>query len=150
MCIRDSTWSKGFQRVWEALHPGSCLPRTESMRNFGTALLTGACLVMLAGAAHAVSIFTPPVIPDDDGSFFCLATNVSPRTLNMVFEVFDTNGGLTRRIGRTVPPLHTRAAPGASTDRFCRISIDGGRTSIRASVEVLSGSSAIEAVYSVP
>jgi hypothetical protein len=120
------------------------------MGNVGTALLAGACLVILAGAARAVSIFTPPVIPADDGSFLCLATNVSSRTLDVVFEVFDTNGGLSRRIGLTVPPLHTRAAPGASTDRFCRISIDGGRTSIRASVEVLSSGSAIEAVYSVP
>ena len=134
----------------EPLHPGSWLLRTESMRNFGTALLTGALFVILSAAAHAVTISTPPVIPDDDGSFFCLATNVSSRTLNMVFEVFDMNGGLSRRIGLTVPPLHTRAAPGASTDRFCRISVDGGRTSIRASVEVLSSSSAIEAVYSVP
>lgn len=106
--------------------------------------------MVVAGAAHAVSIFTPPVIPDDDGSFFCLATNVSTRTLNMVFEVFDVNGGMSRHIGLTVPPLSTRAAFGTSTDRFCRISIDGGRTSIRASVEVLSSSSAIEAVYSVP
>jgi len=120
------------------------------MSLFRRVLLASVLPTVIAGAAHAVSIFTPPVIPDDDGSFFCLATNVSTRTLNIVFEVFDTNGGMTRRIGLTVPPLHTRAAPGASTDRFCRISIDGGRTAIRASVEVLSNSSAIEAVYSVP
>jgi hypothetical protein len=120
------------------------------MSEFRRVLLASALSVVVAGAAHAVTIFTPPVIPDDDGRFFCLATNVSGRTLNVVFEVFDTNGGMSRRIGLTVPPLHTRAAFGTSVDRFCRISVDGGRISIRASVEVLSGNSAIEAVYSVP
>ena len=120
------------------------------MSPFRSVMLASVISTILAEAAYAVSIFTPPVIPDDDGSFFCLATNVSTRTLNIVFEVFDMNGGMSRHIGLTVPPLSTRAAPGTSSDRFCRISIDGGRTSIRASVQVLSSSSAIEAVYSVP
>jgi len=120
------------------------------MSLFRRVLLASAFSVILAEAAQAVTVFTPPVIPDDDGTFFCLATNVSTRTLNIVFEVFDMNGGMTRRIGLTVPPLHTRAAPGASGDRFCGITVDAGRTSIRASVEVLSSSSAIEAVYPAP
>jgi hypothetical protein len=122
------------------------------MRLVRTFLLAGVLPVMLAGAARAATIFTPPVIPDDDGSFFCVATNVGPRTLTVVFEVFDLNGAISRRIGLVVPPLETRAAPGngASNDRFCRITFDGGRSAIRASVEVLSSGSAIEAVYSVP
>jgi len=50
------------------------------------------------------------------------------------------------------PQLRQRAAPGngASGDRFCQITIDGSRNSIRASVEMLSSSSMIEAVYPVP
>jgi hypothetical protein len=62
------------------------------------------------------------------------------------------NGGTSRHVGFVLPPLQTRAAPahGASDDRFCRITVDAGRSAIRASVEVLSSGSAIEAVYAVP
>ena len=115
-------------------------------------LLASVLAVVLAEVAYAATIFTPPVIPDDDGDFFCLVTNVSTRTLAVMIDLLDLNGGTTRHVGFTVPPLETRAAPGhgASNDRFCRITVDGGRTTIRASVEVLSSSSAIEAVYPVP
>jgi hypothetical protein len=79
-------------------------------------------------------------------------TNVSAKTLVVVIDVVDMNGGITGHTGFTVPPLETRAAPGhgASGDRFCRITVNGGKNTIRASVEVLSSSSAIEAVYPVP
>jgi hypothetical protein len=107
---------------------------------------------LLAGAAHAATIFTPPVIPDDDGSFFCLVTNVGPRPLVVGIDVLDMNGGTSGHVGVTIPPLHTRAAlgHGASGDRVCRITFDGGRSMIRASVEVLSSGFEIEAVYPVP
>lgn len=115
-------------------------------------LAAGVIAVSLVKVASAATIFTPPVIPDDDGDFFCLVTNVSDRTLTVTIEVFDMNGGASRHIGFTVPPLQTRAAPGhgASNDRLCRVTVDGARSTIRASVEVLSSSSAIEAVYPVP
>ena len=66
------------------------------MNFFPRLVLASVLPVILAAAAHATTIFTPPVIPDDDGTF------------------------------------------------------DGGKSSIRASVEVLSSSSMIEAVYPVP
>jgi hypothetical protein len=108
--------------------------------------------VALAQAAHATTIFTPPVIPDDDGTFFCLVTNVSTRTLHVQIDVFDVNGGPSGHFGFVTPPLATRAGlgRGASGDRVCRITVDGGRSTIRASVQVLSSSAAIEAVYPVP
>jgi hypothetical protein len=115
-------------------------------------LLASVLPVVLAGAANAATIFTPPVIPDDDGSFFCLVTNVSAQTLAVMIDVLDMNGGTSGHTGFVVPPLETRAAPGhgASGDRVCRITVNGGKSTIRASVEVLSSSSAIEAVYPVP
>ena len=115
-------------------------------------LLASVLPLVLAEAAYATTIFTPPVIPDDDGTFFCLVTNVSAKTLVIMIDVLDLNGGTTGHIGFTVPPLETRAAPGhgASGDRFCQITVDGSKNTIRASVEVLSSSSAIEAVYPVP
>jgi hypothetical protein len=122
------------------------------MSLFRRFLMAAVLPVVLATAAHATTIFTPPVIPDDDGSFFCLVTNVSARTLVVMIDVLDMNGGTSGHVGFTVPPLQTRAAPGhgASGDRFCRITFDGSKSSIRATVEVLSSSSAIEAIYSVP
>jgi hypothetical protein len=115
-------------------------------------LLAAALPVVLAEAAHAATISTPPVIPDDDGTFFCLVTNVSTRTLDVQIDVFDVNGRTSGHFGFTTPPLSTRAGlgHGASGDRFCQITIDGGRNAIRASVEVQSSSSAIDAVYPVP
>ena len=122
------------------------------MRIWRRCLLASVLPVALAQPAHAASIFTPPVIPDDDGDFFCLVTNVSTRTLIVAIDVLDLNGGTSRHVGFTIPPLETRAAPahGASSDRVCRITFDGSRSAIRASVEVLSSGAAIEAVYPVP
>lgn len=115
-------------------------------------LLASVLPVVLAEAAYAATIFTPPVIPDDDGTFFCLVTNVSAKTLDIQIDVFDMNGGTSGHFGFVTPPLATRAAlgHGASGDRFCQVTVDGGRNTIRASVEVLSSTSAIEAVYPVP
>jgi len=113
-------------------------------------LLAGALAAALAATAHAATVFTPPVIPDVDGTFFCVVTNVSFRTLVLRIEVFDVNGGSSRSFNFTVPPLATRAGLGRGDDRFCQVTFDGGRSSIRASVEVLSSSEAIEAVYPVP
>ncbi len=122
------------------------------MSLFRRFLLATVLPVVLAQAAYAATIFTPPVIPDDNGSFFCLVTNVSAKTLDVQIDVFDVNGGTSRHFGFITPPLATRAAlgRGASGDRFCQITVDGGRNTIRASVEVLSSSDAIEAVYPVP
>jgi hypothetical protein len=122
------------------------------MTLFGRLALGSVCLVLLAEAPWAATIFTPPVIPDDDGSFFCLVTNVSTRSVAIGIDVIELNGGTSRHIGLIVPSLATRAAPGfgASNDRLCRITFDGGRSTVRASVEVLSSNSTIEAVYPVP
>jgi len=122
------------------------------MTGFRTFLLAGVLSASFARAAFATTVFTPPVIPDDDGDFFCLVTNVSTRTLDVGIDVIDVNGGTSRHVGFVVPPLETRAVPGhgASSDRVCRITVDAGRTAIRASVEVFSSSAAIEAVYPVP
>jgi hypothetical protein len=122
------------------------------MRHWRRILLASVLPLALSQAAHAATIFTPPVIPDDDGDFFCLATNVSTRTLTIAFDVIDDNGNTSRHVGFTVPPLDTRAAPGhgATSDRVCRITFDATRTAVRASVEVMSNGGAIEAVYPVP
>ena len=118
---------------------------------FSRRLLRASLLpVLIAGAVHAATIVTPPVIPDDDGDFFCLVTNTSVRPLVVGIDVVDVNGGTSRHLGFTVPPLATRAAPGHAVDRLCRITADGGRSAIRASVEVLSATGEIEAVYPVP
>jgi hypothetical protein len=115
-------------------------------------LLASVLSLILAQAAHATTIFTPPVVPDDDGTFFCLVTNVSAKPLTVMIDVLDMNGGTAKHFGFTVGPLETRAAlgEGDSGGRACRITTDGSRSALRASVEVFSSSSAIEAVYPVP
>ena len=115
-----------------------------------TLLVSVLCLV--AELAHAVTIPTPPVIPDDDGTFFCLVTNVSDRILTVMIDVVGVNGSTNGHFGFVVPPLQTRAAPGhgALVDRLCRITIDGPKSAIRASVEVVSSSGVIQAVFPVP
>ena len=122
------------------------------MGPFRRILLAGILPMVFAEAAPAATIFTPPVIPDDDGSFFCLVTNLSTRPLVVVIDVVDQNGRTSRHNGFNTPPLETRATfgLGTSSDRFCRITVDAGRSAIRASVEVLSSDGAIEAVYPVP
>ena len=75
-------------------------------------LLASVLPVVLAKAAYATTISTPPVIPDDNGTFFCLVTNVSAKTLDVQVDVFDMNGGTSGHFGFVTPPLATRAALG--------------------------------------
>jgi hypothetical protein len=123
------------------------------MRPARTFLLASVLTALLPGAGHATTIVTPPVIPDDDGDFFCLVTNTSVvRNLTVGIDVVDVNGGTSKHFGFLVPPLATRAAPGhgAKGDRVCRITVDGGRSSVRASVQLQSADAEIQSVFPVP
>jgi hypothetical protein len=147
--IREQSSRVGETADWEPASPPEGEPKMKPLRTF---LLGSALAAILVDVAHAVTVFTPPVVPDDNGTFFCLVTNVSTRTLTLMIDVLNVNGETSRHFGFVVPPLQTRAAlgQGASGDRLCRITIDSGRSSIRAAVEVQSSSAEIEAVYPVP
>src|SRR5207244_11395627 len=69
---------------------GRCAPERMSLMNFFPRLVLASVLpVALATAAHAPTVFPPPVIPDDDGTFFCLVTNVSCTTIVAKIAVVD-------------------------------------------------------------
>src|SRR5207244_9385686 len=60
---------------------GRCAPERMSLMNFFPRLVLASVLpVVLATAAHATTIFTPPVIPHDDATFFCLVMHLSGMT----------------------------------------------------------------------
>jgi hypothetical protein len=90
-----------------------------SLMNFFPRIVLASVLpVILAAAPHATTIFTPPVIPDDDGTFSCLVTNVSLKTVVAKIDVLDLNRGTTGHVGFTIPPLEN--ASGARPRRVRR------------------------------
>ena len=78
-------------------------------------LLASVLPVVLAKAAYATTISTPSVIPDDNGTFFCLVTNVSAKTLDIQIDVFDMNGGTSGHFGFVT--RHSQHEPRSATAR---------------------------------
>jgi hypothetical protein len=68
------------------------------------ALLLG--LVLMAGAAQAATLFTPPLFPDGDSQIDCYLLNVSDEVRRAIIEVFNRDGE------SLIPPVEVTLQPG--------------------------------------
>jgi hypothetical protein len=98
----------------------------------------------MASAAHAVSLFTPPLDPGPE-ALRCTATNVGPEPVALSILICRKVGIVTECSLTPITTLaefevlsrDTGALPGG---RFCEIRISSGRkTKILASLSVISG-----------
>jgi hypothetical protein len=138
--------------VCESLAAARLAATGESMnlqRSFkaGVVILLGA---MGFGAttvkpAAAATLYTP-VLAANAASLYCEATNVSPkpRTISVELENYFDGTSLGSNSG-TVQPGHTLEIATSNVPGFCKVTVSGSKSTVRAVLWVLSGFNTIAA-----
>jgi hypothetical protein len=96
-------------------------------------------LVLMAGVAQAVTLFTPPLFPDGDSQIDCYLVNVSNEVRHVTIEVLNRDGELVREPVVVVLYPGTEevaSAPASDKPRYCKFVVDGTRSNVRASILV--------------
>ena len=99
--------------------------------------------LVLAGAVHAATLFTPPLVPEGNNLLDCYLTNVSDKTHAVTIEVLNREGdAVVPTVEATLNPGEERVATAQASDsptdapRYCKFVVEGGRTNYRASALV--------------
>ncbi|HXH12441.1 MAG TPA: hypothetical protein VNP04_22070 [Alphaproteobacteria bacterium] len=95
-------------------------------------------LMLIAWAAHATTLFTPPLVPDGDNQLDCYLLNVSGQTRSATIEVLTREGRVLESIDVT---LHsgTEAVASVLADaqpRYCKFVVEGNKLHFRGSILV--------------
>jgi hypothetical protein len=99
--------------------------------------------LVLAGAAHATTLFTPPLVPEGTNLLDCYIVNVSDKERVVTITVLNREGEA------VVVPLDVTLQPGeekvvtapaseepSDAPRYCKFIVEGLRSNYRASVLV--------------
>ena|SRR5262245_54431120 len=99
--------------------------------------------LVLTGAAHATTLFTPPLVPDGDNLLDCYIVNVGDKARAVTIAVLNREGEA------VVPPVEVTLNPGeekvataqasdtaSDAPRYCQFVVEGGRSNYRASALV--------------
>jgi hypothetical protein len=114
------------------------------MRALVTLALLGPAVAGSVSVAGAATLFTPP-LPGGGAGVYCQAVNVSTAPRTVTLTISDATSAFT--INHTCSGLAglatcTLAVPGAGTaPHFCRVDVDGGKKTVRASIVRLTSDS---------
>ena len=105
-------------------------------RIFTVPLLLG--LVLVAGAAHAATFSTPPLVPDGENQLDCYLVNVSDKRREVTIEVLNRNGAVLKSVDVILYPRAEAVATVLASDlpRYCEFIVEGERSHFRASILV--------------
>ncbi len=94
-------------------------------RRLTFALLAG--LILIAWAAHATTLFTPPLVPDGDNQLDCYLLNVSGQTLSASIEVLTHEGVVLEAVASVLAD---------EQPRYCKFVVEGNKLHFRGSILV--------------
>jgi len=105
-------------------------------RLFTVPLLLG--LVLMAGAAHTATLFTPPLVPDGENQLDCYLVNVSDKRREATIEVLNRDGAVLKSVDVMLDPGAHAVATALANElpRYCEFIVEGGRSHFRASILV--------------
>jgi hypothetical protein len=94
-------------------------------RIFAVALLLG--FVLAAGATHAVTLFTPPLVPEGENQLDCYLINVSDELRKATIEVLNRNGEVLKSVDVALYPGTEEVATVEADElpRYCKFVVDG-------------------------
>lgn len=103
---------------------------------FTFAVLLG--LVLGTEAAHAATLFTPPLVPEGKNQLDCYLVNVSNETREAAIEVLNRDGEVLDSVSVTLDPGTEKVATVEADrqPRYCKFWVEGSRSHFRASVLV--------------
>lgn len=113
-----------------------------------------ATMLVIATAAHAVTLSTPPLHPDADGRLVCTVVNVGGRKIAISAEVIAEAGENVTDFAATQwsgdndeIPASVVVESSAEAARFCKITVSGGgRSQVRAALEAFDANGTRTAV----
>jgi hypothetical protein len=102
--------------------------------------LISACILslLIASSASAVTLFSPPLVPDGDNVLDCYLVNVSNQARGVRIQIFNREGDVIETVETTLQPGQEDVAR-ANADqlpRYCKFVVNGKKTDFRASVLV--------------
>ena len=105
-------------------------------KRLSSALLSG--LVLLAGTAHAVTLFSPPLVAEGNNVLDCYLVNVSQQPRNVNIQILSREGTVLLSVPTVLAPGQedVARAPAAQLPRYCKFIAQGLATHFRASVLV--------------
>jgi len=113
-----------------------------------------AMMLVIATAAQAVTLSTPPLHPDADGRLVCTVVNVGGRKIGIAAEVVADAGQNVTDFAATEWSSESAEIPAsvvvessAEAARYCKVTVTGGgRSQVRAALEAFDQSGTRTAV----
>ena len=95
-------------------------------------------LVLVAGAARAATLFSPPLVPGGANQLDCYLVNVSDQIRQAVIEVLNRDGTVLKSVPVTLDPGTEEVATvlASESPRYCKFVVEGTRYHFRASILV--------------
>ena len=105
--------------------------------------IQAAMMLVIATAAHAVTLSTPPLTPDPDGRLACTVVNVGRRKIDIAAQIVGESGDNVTDFASTEwssESADTLASvvveSSAEAARYCKVTVTGGgRSQVRAALE---------------
>jgi hypothetical protein len=95
-------------------------------------------LVLVAGAPHAATLFTPPLVPEGDNQLDCYLVNVSDKLREATIEVLNRDGEVLKSVDVELYPGAEEVATVEADElpRYCKFVVNGDKYDFRASILV--------------
>ncbi|HEV8579076.1 MAG TPA: hypothetical protein VGX68_08320 [Thermoanaerobaculia bacterium] len=102
--------------------------------------LMSSCLLSLlfAGSVSAVTLFSPPLVPEGNNVLDCYLVNVSNQAREVRIQIFSREGDVIETVKTTLEPGEEDVARAGANllPRYCKFVVAGKKTDFRASVLV--------------
>jgi hypothetical protein len=102
--------------------------------------LMSACILglLFASSASALTLFSPPLVPEGNNVLDCYLVNVSNQARDVRIEIFSREGIAIETVRTTLQPGEEDVARAGADQlpRYCKFVVNGKKTDFRASVLV--------------
>ena len=108
------------------------------MRLNGKLALAVILVLVATGTGHAVTLFSPPLVPEGDNFLDCYLVNVSEVPRDVTIQVFSRDGVVVETVETTLDPGEEDVARAQSgqNPRYCKFVVEGKKSYYRASILV--------------
>ena len=108
------------------------------MRLNGKLALAVILVLVATGTGHAVTLFSPPLVPEGDNFLDCYLVNVSEVPRDVTIQVFSRDGVVVETVETTLDPGEEDVARALSSQnpRYCKFVVEGKKSYYRASILV--------------
>jgi len=92
----------------------------------------------MTGTGYAVTLFSPPLVPEGDNFLDCYLVNVSNAPRDVTIQVFNRDGVAVETVETTLAPGQEDVARALSNQnpRYCKFEVEGKKSYYRASILV--------------